>query len=630
MNQTRYCSTCGTLLSQGAAICGECGARYQDSPYERRATDAPGAWSQAPRARSRDLGQQQEAPPEGDGIELISRESLTPREPGATALRTQEQYDQMMVTQQPSQPSAQSAASAAPAPTGSHASGAGAQASAGGEGTAMEPPMDGCVPASPIKRLLAALVDAVIGLLVMIPLTIGLVLVLTQESVGLLATILVGVGAALPAAYTVLMLWLHGAKGFTLGKLILGLRTARGSTGGPMGLLRSLGRWVLYGLVPPVMALSVFLDPKKQLRGFHDRAVDSVVVDAKAGRNPMKPRPDDFERQGAEHYLGSSSVAVTTHDNLMTTPGAAWAGQADAAADGTGQESPSAGSWGAGPGVPSPYAPPAQDSQPDDGGWAPPEILDVPPAHPSASSAGPAALSQEQQAWQQPSPQQPSPQWEAPPSAQPSTQPEAGQGWGAPPPQQQEPGFGQLPPAPQQAPSQDWQAPAPQQPPAQTWQAPAGPQDALVPSELTADAWAGSDVDEETRAAFGDPQDRGDLEQTRVSAVAPRLPRLTLRADDGTERTVSSAVVVGRNPTAGEGEVQFVLKDETRSMSKTHLRVDGTGEDITVTDLGSTNGSAIIRADGSRETLVPHTPTVLPPGASLSLGDRAMTVEKDS
>ena len=65
-------------------------------------------------------------------------------------------------------------------------------------------------------------------------------------------------------------------------------------------------------------------------------------------------------------------------------------------------------------------------------------------------------------------------------------------------------------------------------------------------------------------------------------------------------------------------------------MSKTHLRLDGTGTDITVTDLGSTNGSAIVRADGSRESLVPDTPTVLPEGASLTLGDRSMTVERDS
>ena len=60
MSQTRYCSTCGSLLGEGAAICGECGARYQASPYERRATETPGAWSPPPTPRSRDLGPEDE------------------------------------------------------------------------------------------------------------------------------------------------------------------------------------------------------------------------------------------------------------------------------------------------------------------------------------------------------------------------------------------------------------------------------------------------------------------------------------------------------------------------------------------------------------------------------------------
>lgn len=583
MSQTRYCSTCGTLLSQEAAICGECGARYQESPYERRATDAPGAWAQAPRARSRDLGQEEQAAPDQDGIELISRDALQPKAPGATALRSQEQYDQMMVTQPPSNVPGQSSASGASATTGSSAVSDGAPGSSGA--TEMEPPLDGCTPAAPLKRFLAALVDGVIATVVLVPLTIGLVLAITQDTVSVLASVLVGVGAALPAAYTVLMIWLQGAKGFTLGKLILGLRTTRLTEGGPIGLLRSLGRWFLYGLASLIMALSIFLDPKKLLRGFHDRAVDSVVVDIKAGRNPMKPRRDDFERHSAEHYLGSPSVAVTTHENLLATPGAAWAGQADSSGSSAAQQPSTMDGWGAGAGAASPYAPPPQESQPAvDNGWAPPEIPDLAPP----ASAQPQWGAAEQHVASHPSP--------------------------APEPQQ-------------------WDAPAPQQQAPQQWQAPVQAPDGApqhVPAEHTADVWNGGDVDEQTRVVLSEQDDLGDLEQTRVSAVAPAIPKVTLRADDGTERVVSSPVVIGRNPSAGDGEVQFVLKDETRSMSKTHLRLDGTGTDITVTDLGSTNGSAILRADGSRENLVPNTPTVLPEGASLTLGDRSMTVERNS
>src|SRR5699024_11022288 len=103
MSQTRYCSTCRSLLSEGAAICGECGARYQASPYERRATDAPAPSSQAPAPRWRDLGHADEAGPEDEGVELISRDSLELKNPGATTLRSPEQDDQMMVTQPPMQ-----------------------------------------------------------------------------------------------------------------------------------------------------------------------------------------------------------------------------------------------------------------------------------------------------------------------------------------------------------------------------------------------------------------------------------------------------------------------------------------------------------------------------------------------
>ena len=55
------------------------------------------------------------------------------------------------------------------------------------------------------------------------------------------------------------------------------------------------------------------------------------------------------------------------------------------------------------------------------------------------------------------------------------------------------------------------------------------------------------------------------------------------------------------------------------------VRPDGI---IVAEDLGSTNGSTILRVDGSRENLVPETPTVLPAGARLTLGDRTLSVER--
>lgn len=661
MSQTRYCSTCGSLLSESAAICGECGARYQESPYERRATDAPGAWSQAPTPKRRDLGSAPEQDGQDEGIELVSRESLEPKAPGATSLRTQEQYDQLMVTQSPMPQPGPGSASGAP-------DGPGSPAAAVPAGAQMEPPLDGCAPASPLKRLLAALVDSVLVSLVTLPLLIGALMLLLSESIGLLPQILIGVGVALPAAYTVLIIWLVGAKGFSIGKLILGLRVTRYSAAGPIGFVRSLGRWFLYGLIPLIMALSIFIDPKKHLRGVHDRAVDSVVVDLKEGRNPLKPRPDDFERESADHYLGAPSVAVSTHQNLLAEPGSAWKDDSSSApAQPPAQES---GAWGEPQQMaPSPYAPPSSsasapeapmpssgwDAQPvpqqpsapsasGDGGWAPPPVDPVPPvdqAPPAPSWNEPAGQTQ---GWSEPEPQPPTPYGQPAPQQQ----------WGQPSPAPQQQEWGQPSSAPQPEwgaqPAQSWDQPvegqpsAPQAPAAdasQGWAPPSPAQDVVpvqdsalpqdsapsAPSELTADAWDAG-VDEQTRLTAPE-ESLGDLEQTRLSpARLPQVKQLRLTTDDGAERVVDRAVVIGRNPSAPGTEVLFVMKDDTRSVSKTHLMIDGTGEDITVTDLGSTNGSTILREDGSRENLVPNSPTVLPTGAQLTLGDRTLSVER--
>lgn len=657
MNQTRYCSTCGTLLSEGAAICGECGARYQASPYEKRATDAPGAWSAPPKPRTRAEQGQERSDQEDEGIELITADSVRPPQPGATALRSEEQYDRVMVTQ-PSmnQPATSPPGQGAGMPGGPGASASGPSAAPGTapgaapEGApaaaSFEPPLDGCAPATPVKRFLAALIDTVIATLVTVPFLIGFILIITSQSASTTSMILIGVGTALPAAYHLVMIWLVGAKGFTLGKLILGLRVTRLSEGGALGFVRALGRWAVYALFPLLMALSIFFDPRKLLRGFHDRAIDSVVADIKAGRNPLQPRPDDFERAGAEHYLGAPSVAVSTHENLLSEPGAAWRDQ------GASPVQPVDGAQGPEQGAPSPYAPggsaasaaeapaaswgspsPAPQQPASDGGWAPPPVEPIPSAPSQSSWDQPSAPGQS--SWDQPSaPAQPS--WGEPSAPeQPQSWDQGGYApapqWGSPAPAP-EPGPA---PTPAPAPGAVDSSPAAWGPPpaASADQAPAAPgQDAAAhggdaPSDVTGDAWGDDGVDEATRMSV--PEDLGDLEATRISpAHLPPVKKVRLTTDDGAERVVEKAVVVGRNPSSPSGEVLFVMKDDTRSVSKTHLRIDGTGEELLVTDLGSTNGSTILREDGSRENLVPETPTVLPAGARLTLGDRTLSVER--
>lgn len=104
----------------------------------------------------------------------------------------------------------------------------------------------------------------------------------------------------------------------------------------------------------------------------------------------------------------------------------------------------------------------------------------------------------------------------------------------------------------------------------------------------------------------------------------------TLEFEDGTtlELEGGETSVIGRNPQAREGEQALSFLDETRSMSKTHAFIDVRGDQISVQDAGSTNGTAVVHADGS-ETSVSTTESVtIEPGAKLRFGDRVATIKE--
>lgn len=638
MNTTRYCSTCGSLLSEGAALCGECGARYQPSPYARRATDAPGAWSQAPHPRSRNRGTTERPTVPTEKIELISRDALDPQERRTPAPPSAEQYDRLMVTQPPLSQNGPGAPLGQPSGPGSPGPSPDSSAPAARTAVEMEAPLDGCVPASPVKRLVAALLDGVIATVLLIPLFVAIALLFVQDPITLFPQILSGIGVVIPAAYALLVVWLTGAKGFSFGKLIMGLRIARTSDGTRIGFLRAAGRWVLYGVIPWLMGLSIFLDPRSLLRGFHDRAVGSVVVDVKSGRDPFAKRADDYERADAGHYLGDRSVAVSTHENLLAAPGQAWTGAAQVDPDGRADPSDPAdehsavdGRGGSAAHGASPFAPST--------GSAPSDRSDS--ADGSAPSAGP-VRSEHLVSSSSSAPEAPVDEW-APPRDEPAGQQRAGHPApvAAPQPEQlwDQP---QSPPHAWDQPYQEWGHPQqedqPQHTPAVVQQPSAAPswgvptQDRpAAPDEQPGTDWDLQDhgVDEQTRLTPGE-ESFEDLEQTRVTAVPPpAVKKLRLTVDDGTEHLVEKTAVIGRNPAAADGADQLVMKDDTRSVSKTHLRLEDSGESITVTDLGSTNGSTILHEDGTRETLVPNVATILPPGDQLTLGDRTLSVERE-
>ena len=103
--------------------------------------------------------------------------------------------------------------------------------------------------------------------------------------------------------------------------------------------------------------------------------------------------------------------------------------------------------------------------------------------------------------------------------------------------------------------------------------------------------------------------------------------------DSGEELAVDGVALVGRRPEGRPGETVrhlVPLRSQDMSVSKTHaqLHVSGDGS-LVVTDRGSTNGSALVRSGVSRQ-LPPGKPTTLLDGDVVRLGDRSMSVSRES
>jgi len=123
-------------------------------------------------------------------------------------------------------------------------------------------------------------------------------------------------------------------------------------------------------------------------------------------------------------------------------------------------------------------------------------------------------------------------------------------------------------------------------------------------------------------------------------AVAPTSPpapaptarpsgeRWALVLDDGSRLPLTAAsIVLGRNPVASTGAQALRIPDATRSLSKTHARLERDGSGWILTDLGSTNGVQAFARDGSVASLAPGVPT--PVRGRILLGDVGMLIVLD-
>ena len=132
-------------------------------------------------------------------------------------------------------------------------------------------------------------------------------------------------------------------------------------------------------------------------------------------------------------------------------------------------------------------------------------------------------------------------------------------------------------------------------------------------------------------AAAGAPAAAIDEGPTVARTALPRAGA-TLVMDTGQRiALVAPRTLLGRAPVAvppwDKADTVPVI-DPDRSISKTHLVVLLDGDRLSVRELGSTNGSAVVAADGARTTLLMGQDVVVPDGARVELGDRSFTVER--
>ncbi|MDN4640484.1 RDD family protein [Agreia sp. PsM10] len=124
-----------------------------------------------------------------------------------------------------------------------------------------------------------------------------------------------------------------------------------------------------------------------------------------------------------------------------------------------------------------------------------------------------------------------------------------------------------------------------------------------------------------------------DLDGTKLSNSVPAqaLPAgtVTLLFDTGESYVIAGHGVLGRDPVSPYGAADDMLVQvagDTRSISKTHLEFEVQVGSIWVTDRRSTNGSAIVRADGVESPITPGQRMTLRSGDRVRIGTRVFTL----
>lgn len=442
----------------------------------------------------------------------------------------------------------------------------------------------GLVPAPIGRRVLAMVIEGLfIGLLQLPMLLIALPAIIgavgsadpADAIFGRPDAVWVVVSAVVPYALTTVFLLVQlillGRRGVTLGKAFTGLRAVNVKTlERPRFWRGAVVRYLVQvaSLLVPVIgallviALSPLFDPDRRRRGWPDLAAQTYLVDIRKGLNPY-----DAKRM----RIARKTLATDLRDEKASLPSLATPVSGPA----TDVYIPVARNRGGVLGAPKERAGGGERSAAEEGPFAP--IQESPFAVDSARDIAPPTREPVVLARQAAEP--PAPTATPVPTAAPAPEPA---------------------PAPESTPRpESIEEPA-------TSSASIAPAETLLPG-ATSSTWSAPDL--------------------MPSAGAALTASLVL--DSGEQLDVpATGAVLGRAPSvagADAGAAPIAVADSTKSVSKTHVALRWIDDALVAVDLGSTNGSGVIR-DGAETELDAGVPATLRSGDTLRFGDRHASV----
>lgn len=186
----------------------------------------------------------------------------------------------------------------------------------------------------------------------------------------------------------------------------------------------------------------------------------------------------------------------------------------------------------------------------------------------------------------------------------------------------------QAPKAPIGAPTARFSAPTPQ-PPAReaSAEAPSADVEAPRPPEPAVPTTAPAVPTTAPAVPTTAPKPAATATNSTTASAPASASYAALLLDTGQSIPVNRTIVLGRAPSPQRAtDSPIPVEDQTRSLSRTHVRIAPSEGGITIEDLNSANGTRARSPNGQTHTLVPGQPIELPMNSQLLLGERLISV----